>query len=122
MYEVFDKRESSAIAIYDLKDKALLANKFGVVQIDDNGKIINFEEKPPEPKSSLTATAIYMLRQEDVGRVQTLIEQKGKLDNMGNLIIYLTNESQVHTYPLAEWVDIGSMEDYEEANALYDKK
>lgn len=116
MHEVFTNNNASVIATYDLKDTSLLANKFGVVEINKDKKIIGFEEKPPAPKTSLTATAIYMLTQQDVARVQTLIAQEGKLDNMGSLIIYLTKKSQVYTYPLDRWIDIGSKEDYEVAN------
>ena len=46
------EKDSSVFAAFDLKDPQKLAKKFGTVEIDENFKVIGFEEKPEHPKSS----------------------------------------------------------------------
>ncbi len=116
MYDISQEKDSSVIATYNFKDPALLANKFGVVEVDKNGRITGFEEKPGKPKSSITATAIYLIKKDDIQGIKEYISKNKQLDNMGEMIIFLTNNSKVYTRPIDNWIDIGSLEDYEEAN------
>ncbi len=129
MYLKFKEKDSSLIAVYDLGDPEKLANKFGVVLTNDEDKVIDFEEKPPQPKSSLTATLIYMLKKEDINFVKKekphlqsleIMEQHRDslkdLDNAGELIKFLSEKSSIYTFPVDQWIDIGSKEDYERAN------
>ncbi len=116
MYAISQEKNASVIATYDLEDPKLLANKFGVVQVDADNKILSFEEKPPEPKSSLTATAIYLIKQDDLQKIKELIASNEKMDNMGNMIEFLVEKSTVYIRPIDYWVDIGGIEEYEAAN------
>ena len=36
------------------------ASRFGIVITDDSGKITEFQEKPPQPKSNLASMGIYI--------------------------------------------------------------
>jgi len=95
------------VAIYDISDKGK-ARQFGVVQLDGH-RIVGFQEKPTKPKSSLVATACYILPP----RVFPLLHQycqQGKKDNLGSFITYLVHRDKVHAYTFTEfWLDIGSM-------------
>jgi Nucleoside-diphosphate-sugar pyrophosphorylase involved in lipopolysaccharide biosynthesis/translation initiation factor 2B, gamma/epsilon subunits (eIF-2Bgamma/eIF-2Bepsilon) len=95
------------VAIYDIGDKDK-ASQFGVVQLDGH-RIAGFQEKPAKPKSSLVATACYILPP----RIFPLLHQycqQGKKDNLGSFIAYLIDRDEVHAYTFTEpWVDIGSV-------------
>lgn len=122
MFEFFKEKKGSALALYDLKDPALLANKFGVVEIDSDNKVIGFEEKPDNPKTSLTATACYMLTSEDV---QELLRCKKEIkpDNLGDFIKWLSAKKNVYGYiPEGEWIDIGGHDELKEVQARYEEK
>ncbi len=97
---------NTLIAICDIGDKKK-ASHFGVVRLNGH-KIIEVEEKPPVPSSSLIATACYLLPP----RVFPHLAQycsKDKRDNLGKFIAYLTARDEVHGYPFSEpWFDIGS--------------
>ena len=71
-------------------------------------RIVEFAEKPANPKSSLIATAIYILPP----RVFPLLSQycsEERRDNLGSFIAYLVDKDEVHAYTFAElWFDIGS--------------
>ncbi len=37
-----------------------LANQYGVVEMDEKGKVVSVKEKPPHPKSDIAAIGVYM--------------------------------------------------------------
>lgn len=95
------------VAVRDIgnKDEAM---DFGVVSLEDS-KIIDFEEKPSHPKSSLIATSCYVLP----ARVLPLLEKycvSDRRDNLGDFIRFLVEEDEVYAYPFEDiWLDIGSV-------------
>lgn len=46
------------VALFDVKSK-LLARQYGTAVIDSRNKILEFQEKAKEPKSTLASTAVY---------------------------------------------------------------
>lgn len=105
----FDGRHA-LVAVYDVLEKDN-ARQYGVVKIDGN-RIVELEEKPAFPKSSLVATACWILP----ARVFPLISDfcRGeRKDNLGNFITYLIEKENVFAYPFKEkWIDIGNLEIY----------
>ena len=116
----FNQKESSIVAFYDLQDKELVKEKFGVGLVDNqNLKVTNFEEKPVEPKSSLAATACYLFKKEDLIHANQLVEEGGG-DSPGQLLPILVERSNLHGFVFTEhWFDIGSHEGLEEARKFY---
>jgi glucose-1-phosphate thymidylyltransferase len=104
---------NALVAVQDIGDISL-ASKYGVVELDGD-RITRFEEKPPEPKSSLIATACWVLPSR-VFPIMLEYAAAGKRDNMGSFITYLIEEirEEVYAFPFTErWLDIGSIEVYE---------
>lgn len=103
---------NTLVAVHDIGDISLVS-KYGVVQLEED-RIVRFEEKPPEPKSTLIATACWVLPL----RVFPIIldySNAGKRDNMGSFITYLIEvvKEDVYAFPFTErWLDIGSIEVY----------
>ncbi len=95
------------VAVHDIDDKRAAA-QFGVVGLKGN-RIVEFEEKPAKPKSTLVATAIYIFPP----RLFPILAQycsKGKTDNLGGFISSLVDTDEVHAYVFAApWLDIGSV-------------
>jgi glucose-1-phosphate thymidylyltransferase len=99
----------SLVAVYDVGDKDK-AKPFGVVKLDGH-RIIDLQEKPANPKSSMVATACYIFPQ----RVFPMIHgycQQDKRDNLGSLIAHLIDSDAVYAHTFTEpWRDIGSEQD-----------
>ncbi|MBN2457718.1 nucleotidyltransferase family protein [Candidatus Woesearchaeota archaeon] len=118
--ELFSEKGSSVMALCDLGDPAKLARKFGTAVIDEDCLVIDFEEKPEKPKSSLCATVCYILKRSDLLMLSRFINSKDRPDNIGEIIRFLITKTKVYGFPFKEsWVDIGGKKEYEEANKRY---
>lgn len=110
-YNFFKEKSASVVAVRDLKDIEEVREKFGVVELDDNSKIIGFEEKPKNPKTTLAATACYIFTKEDVKAIDDYIEADNPPDNAGDFIKWLANHKPIYAFVFTEnWFDIGSFE------------
>jgi len=123
MADLFKKKRKSIIALYDMQKKEAVAKRFGVVLIDKDFKIVDFEEKPAEPKSTLIATLCYMFSNDDIEELEKCISQNKKPDNAGDFIKYISSRKDVYGINYKGiWFDIGSFEQYEQADKLYADK
>lgn len=123
MVSLFRAKKAPVVAARDLGDKALLAKKFGTIEPDAENKILTFEEKPEQPKSSLAATAIYLYTAQDVKELERM-KAAGKLpDNSGEFIAHLMKQKDTYCYPFSEhWYDVGGHEQLEEAREIFSKR
>jgi glucose-1-phosphate thymidylyltransferase len=114
------EKRASVVGLYDMIDKAKVAKRFGVVDIDRERKIIGFEEKPEQPKSSLMSTAIYLFTKDDVREIRRCIEENHKPDNSGDFVKYLSEKKPVYGFVFSGvWYDIGTKDLYDEANRVF---
>ncbi len=116
----FQNKNSSVVAFHDLKDKQKVKGKYGV-GIMRGSKVVDFEEKPMEPKSSLASTACYLFKKHDLLHIENLVKT-GKVDAPGNLVKHLAEKSEVHGFVFDEhWFDVGTFESLEEAQKVYQR-
>jgi len=98
---------NALVAVHDIGDRRK-ATGFGVVRLE-GGRIIEFEEKPSEPKSSLVATAVYVLPPR-IFPVLSHYHATGERDNLGSFIAYLVERDEVRAFVFSEaWLDIGAV-------------
>lgn len=122
LYSFFLDKKSSVIAVYDLLDPKKLAKKFGVVELDKENKIIGFQEKPAEPKTSLASTACYVFSKNHLDLLKKCIEENKKPDNLGDFIRWLSSKEVIYGFTFTEpWIDIGSPEEYEEVQKQFSR-
>jgi glucose-1-phosphate thymidylyltransferase len=103
-------RKHVLIAVYDVGDPSR-ATQYGVVKVD-NGRVVELEEKPARPKSSLVSTACWIIPSRVFPAIRDFCAGERK-DNLGNFISYLIEKDTVCAYPFSEtWIDIGNLEIY----------
>jgi len=120
---LFRDKKAPVVAARDLGDPAKLAKKFGTIEIDDNMKIIGFEEKPETPKSALASTCIYLYTREDIMELEHMIQAGNIPDNPGDFLNHILGKKHVFCYTFSEkWFDIGSHEQLKEVNELFGGK
>jgi glucose-1-phosphate thymidylyltransferase len=99
----------SAIAVHEVTDAELLKG-YGVVELDADGRVVSFEEKPAHPRSSLAATAAYLYRAQDLELLGRYLEEGNPTDAPGNFVAWLHTRAPVYGYCIAgEWHDIGDL-------------
>jgi glucose-1-phosphate adenylyltransferase len=96
------------------------ASRFGVMVVDEDYRIIEFEEKPPAPKSTLVSMGIYVFQLEALRRVleQDLDDPSSDRD-FGKDIIprLLADGTRLYAFPFNNyWVDVGTVHAYWEAH------
>ncbi|QQR84303.1 NDP-sugar synthase [Candidatus Peregrinibacteria bacterium] len=102
------------LAAYDIQ-QLTAAKKFGVV-VEREGRVIEFQEKPAEPKSTLVSTGCYLFPQRNL---RDIVEySKTHHDNLGGIFEHLlTVEDRIDVFSFREhWYDVGSFEGYINAN------
>ncbi len=117
----FKKRKSNVIVLHDVEDFEL-ARHYGVVEVENN-IVVNFEEKPIAPKSTLASTGIYLFTKKTLELIKKYIAQGNNTDKAGKFIEWLHKRDKVHSYVTdKKWYDIGSLEQLEKANKYYKQK
>ncbi|MFH1391978.1 MAG: nucleotidyltransferase family protein [Candidatus Diapherotrites archaeon] len=120
-YKFFKEKGRSVVACKDMGSKDEVKEKFGVAELDSDGKIIGFEEKPIEPKSALASTACYIFSKEDLKEINNYIEADNPPDNAGDFVKWLSNHKPVYGFVFNEnWFDIGSFESLGNAREDFD--
>ena len=106
----------SAIAVYEVDDTDAL-ERYGVVELDSDDRVVGFEEKPARPRSNLAATAAYLYRAQDLELLATYLEEGNPSDAPGNFVAWLHTRTPVYGYRFAgEWHDIGDARQLLEAD------
>ncbi|MBI4181695.1 MAG: nucleotidyltransferase family protein [Candidatus Aenigmarchaeota archaeon] len=111
---LYRERKATVVGVTDVRDPSRAA-RYGVVELDPKGKITSFEEKPSQPRSTLASTGVYVLTGPVVALVpQYLRDHQG--DRMGDFIAWLVRREPVYGYVFpGKWFDIGSAEEYQQA-------
>lgn len=96
------------------------ASRFGIMNTDETGRIVEFEEKPPKPKSNLASMGVYVFSWSRLKKYLKDGAAKGKqMDDFGHDVIptYLRNSEPVFAYSFdGYWKDVGTIESLWESN------
>jgi glucose-1-phosphate thymidylyltransferase len=110
------QRNGSAIAVLDVHDREL-AQKYGIVDVDKDDRVIGFVEKPVDPPTTLCATATYFYDREHARLVELYLEEGNPPDQPGNFVAWLYPRAPVYAYRFpGEWHDIGDRDQLLEAD------
>ena len=92
----------------------------GVVELDQDNRVLGMEEKPREPKSHWAVPPFYIYMKQDLDLVRHAVENGCGKDAPGNLAHYMVSHTTMHAWPMtAGRFDIGSLDTYHEALRLF---
>jgi glucose-1-phosphate thymidylyltransferase len=116
-YEAYWRAKAgSAIAVLDVRDPEL-AKKYGIVDLDEDDRIIDFVEKPEHPPTTLCATATYLYDRDHARLVSTYLADGNPPDQPGNFVAWLHKREPVYAYRFdGSWYDIGDRRQLLEAD------
>lgn len=106
----------ATIAVIEVPMKE--ASRFGIMNTDDEGRIVEFEEKPENPKSNLASMGIYIFNWKTLKEALLANAQQPGLDFGKHVIPYChDNGKPLYAYEFnGYWKDVGTLHSYWEAN------
>lgn len=92
-------------------------NRFGIMLLDDNNRVVAFEEKPSQPKSNLASMGIYVFNKDILFEVLEDAHRRGLQDFGSQIIPDAIAKYQIYSYKYqGYWRDVGTIEAYWQAN------
>lgn len=114
------KRNGADATIAVLEVPLREAKRFGIMNVDENDQIIEFEEKPEKPKSNLASMGIYIFTWKKFKAYLTRdMKNTSSSHDFGKDIIpaYLENGEHLQAYRFkGYWKDVGTLDSLWEAN------
>ncbi|HEX8853305.1 MAG TPA: nucleotidyltransferase family protein [Pyrinomonadaceae bacterium] len=113
------ERSAPVLAVYDVGDLEEI-KKYNSIEVDEEGRITFFEEKPADPKSTLTGIALYYYPQSTLPLIRQYVEEGNNPDQPGRLVQWMYQRTPFYTWRVPGiWYDVGSKETLEEANRIF---
>ena len=104
------------VGLYDVESLDL-ASRYGIVELDDEDRIVSFVEKPSAPRSTLAGTGIYGFPRANLADFDAYLDDGGSPDQFGSVIEWLhTRRTVIGQVFHGRWYDIGSPDEYERVN------
>ncbi len=120
-YEVmldFHKQNGAEVTIAVMPVPMEEASRFGIMITDENRRIVDFEEKPAQPRSNLASMGIYIFNWKTLKEALLALVDQPALD-FGKHIIPFCHEKGAPLYAYefnGYWKDVGTLNSYWEAN------
>ena len=109
-----ERTNRDVIGLYDVEDNNL-AKLYGIAELKSD-RIVDFVEKPSEPRSTLAATAYWLLSKEGISNFFDYINSGGDRDALGNFLAWNIKRNEVLSVSYrGTWYDIGDLESYKSA-------
>ena len=120
-----ENKADATIAVIGVPMKE--ASRFGIMNTNDSGEIVEFEEKPEHPKSNLASMGIYIFTWKHLRKaLLSDMKKKNSSHDFGKDIIpeFLKDGKKLMAYQFkGYWKDVGTIDSLWEANMdLLDKK
>jgi glucose-1-phosphate thymidylyltransferase len=113
------QKDAPVLAVYDVGDLEQI-KKYNSIEIDNDGRITFFEEKPATPKTTLTGIALYYYPKSVVPLIKQYMAEGNNADQPGRLVQWLYPRLPFYVWQVPGiWFDVGSKETLAEANRIY---
>ncbi|WP_435067118.1 sugar phosphate nucleotidyltransferase [Haloplanus sp. C73] len=116
--DFFEAKGTPALAAYDVGSKER-ARSYGLVDLDGD-RVVDFQEKPDDPKSTLVSIACYAFPAETLSLFEEYLDAGENPDEPGWFIQWIQSRRPVHAFTFdGAWFDIGTPESYLDAVAWH---
>jgi glucose-1-phosphate thymidylyltransferase len=111
--------DAPVVAVHDVGDLSRMG-EYNQIEVDPERRITFFEEKPAEPRTTLSAVALYYYPRSTLPLIRQYLANDENPDQPGRLVQWLYPRTPVYAWQLpGEWYDIGSAETLEEADRIF---
>ncbi|MFB6079411.1 MAG: sugar phosphate nucleotidyltransferase [Haloferacaceae archaeon] len=114
--DFFRETGTATLAAYDVGSRER-ASSYGVLDLDGD-RVVGFQEKPDEPRSTLVSIACYAFPAATLDRFEEYLAADENPDEPGWFVQWLQARRPVHAFTFdGSWFDIGTPESYLDAVA-----
>lgn len=119
MIQTFNQKHSAVVALYAVSSLEE-AKRCAVITADQNGKIIEFTEKPNQPKTTMVCGAVYAFQKGVSKRFTEYLLSGLPADQPGRFVEWLYRQEPIYGYLLKDYLwDIGTHEAYQVCNGYF---
>ena len=119
MLETFKQKNAPVAALYEVKSLEE-AKRCAVITPDKKGKIVEFTEKPANPKTTLVCGAVYAFQKGVSKRFAVYLALGLPSDQPGRFVEWLCKQEPVYGYMLKDYLwDIGTHEAYKACDKFF---
>jgi Nucleoside-diphosphate-sugar pyrophosphorylase involved in lipopolysaccharide biosynthesis/translation initiation factor 2B, gamma/epsilon subunits (eIF-2Bgamma/eIF-2Bepsilon) len=119
MYDFYIKVDKDLLCAHELENVNEL-RRMAIALLDANGKVLDLEEKPQNPKSNIAVYATYMYKRETLPLFDEYIKAGNKPDAPGYFPAWLYNRKDVYAFVFnGECYDIGTPQAYAEVQDIF---
>ncbi|MFP8952935.1 sugar phosphate nucleotidyltransferase [Natrialbaceae archaeon A-arb3/5] len=116
--DYFQDADAPTLAAYDVGSREK-AKSYGLVELEDD-RVVDFQEKPDDPKSTLVSIACYAFPRGSLSLLSTYLEDGNNPDEPGWFVQWLQDREPTYAYTFeGAWFDIGTPESYLDAVAWH---
>jgi glucose-1-phosphate thymidylyltransferase len=116
------ERGAPAIAVYDVGEPDAV-KRYSAITVDDDERIVAFEEKPEAPETTLAGVALYFYPRETLPLVRRYLEEGNNPDQPGRLVEWMYPRTPFYAWRIpGRWYDIGSPETLEAADREFSQR
>jgi len=121
-YDEYVKKNADMILVKEINEVEELRRMANVIT-DENGKVLDMEEKPQNPKSNIAAFASYIYKKDTVKLIKKYLDEGNNPDAPGFFPSWLHKHEDVYAYKFeGECYDIGTPKSYKEVNEIFSAK
>ena len=93
------------------------ARRFGTLKLDDNMRVVEFEEKPMVARTSIISTGIYVMRRRLLIDLIEQCAEDGRYDLVTDILIRYKNLKKIYGYKIEQyWSNISTVDSYYQTN------
>ena len=98
-------------------------NRFGVVKLADDNRVISFEEKPIIAETNTASIGVYVVRRRQLIELLEACAAEGRSDFVNDILVRYKNVKKIYAYKLdSYWRNIGTIDSYFKTNMDFLKK
>ena len=92
-------------------------SRFGVIRMNEDSRITEFEEKPMVAESNTISAGIYVIRRRQLIEMLERCAEEGRNDFVTDILIRYKNMKRIYGYKITDyWANISTAESYYKAN------
>ena len=115
-------QDAPVLGVYDVGNLEEI-KKYNAIEIDNADKITFFEEKPAQPKSTLTGIALYYYPKWALPLIRQYLTEGNHADQPGLLVQWFYPRTPFYVWRVPGiWYDVGSQETLSEANRIFSRQ